>query len=394
MPSDHLFRRGGVWYCWVYLPDGSRLRRSTKQTDRRAATRVLRRLERTAQGAARLPVDAPHAALEEALGYLIEHSPDVAEATRQIYEQKAGHLARLLGADKQVNRLHRDDVAGYIQKRLAENAATATVHKELGTLHKALELAKARGIFVGQVDELFPDFKVDYHPRERWLTEREFHRLLAHLTPPHQLWVILAVYTGARMSEIEALTWSRLDLQGGWVLLPGRKTKGSWRQVPISPILREVLRRAPTTSEKVVPRWQNVHRSLLLACQRARIDPVSPNDLRRTFASWLAQAGVPLKVIAELLGHASTRMVELVYGHLAKESLRGAVARLPGRWDAGGTESSGPGEQGERDGQPETEPTPGNSSGRSRDRTGDGRLVRATDKPGKVSMLHVKRRLQ
>ena len=56
---------------------------------------------------------------------------------------------------------------------------------------------------------------------------------------------------------------------------------------------------------------------------------MSPNDLRRTFASWLEQRGEDSLVVARLLGHKSTAMVERVYGHLGDEQYRRAVERLP-----------------------------------------------------------------
>ena len=65
------------------------------------------------------------------------------------------------------------------------------------------------------------------------------------------------------------------------------------------------------------------------ACRRAGIEPVSPNDLRRAYASWLKQRGVDSAAVAKLLGHASTRMVDLVYGHLSDDTLASAVAVLP-----------------------------------------------------------------
>jgi len=56
---------------------------------------------------------------------------------------------------------------------------------------------------------------------------------------------------------------------------------------------------------------------------------VSPNDLRRTCATWMKQEGVDSAVVAKLLGHTSSRMVYLVYGQLANETLARAVADLP-----------------------------------------------------------------
>jgi hypothetical protein len=59
------------------------------------------------------------------------------------------------------------------------------------------------------------------------------------------------------------------------------------------------------------------------------VDPipfVSPNDLRRAFASWLVH---PLLVVAALLGHSSTRVVEKVYGRLSAKNMDDAIAVLP-----------------------------------------------------------------
>ena len=70
-------------------------------------------------------------------------------------------------------------------------------------------------------------------------------------------------------------------------------------------------------------RWSNVRRDLIEACARAGIPPCSPNDLRRTFAKWLRASGVAPHLIAPMMGHADTRMVERVYGRLSTEELAG-----------------------------------------------------------------------
>jgi hypothetical protein len=57
---------------------------------------------------------------------------------------------------------------------------------------------------------------------------------------------------------------------------------------------------------------------------------VTPNDLRRTFATWLKQNDVDSAVVAAMMGHASTAMVDRVYGKLDEASYRRAIAKLPG----------------------------------------------------------------
>src|ERR1051325_5873135 len=105
------------------------------------------------------------------------------------------------------------------------------------------------------------------------------------------------------------------------------------RLVPIHDEIRPILAALHRGTGPVVKPWSNVTRDLARA--RAGVPRVTPNDLRRTFASWLIQGGVSNRIVADLLGHASTRMVDLVYGHLDDATRRAAIARLPSRCDAG-----------------------------------------------------------
>jgi integrase len=58
-------------------------------------------------------------------------------------------------------------------------------------------------------------------------------------------------------------------------------------------------------------------RRLKTVCEVAKIEPaVSFHILRHTYGSLLASKGVPLQVIAELLGHSDTRITSRHYAHL------------------------------------------------------------------------------
>lgn len=83
---------------------------------------------------------------------------------------------------------------------------------------------------------------------------------------------------------------------------------------------------------------RNFARSVLRpALKRAGLDDLgfTPHDFRHTYASWLAQDGVPLGRIAQLLGHASTRTTE-IYAHFRpaesddiQRALSGGLASRP-----------------------------------------------------------------
>jgi site-specific recombinase XerD len=50
--------------------------------------------------------------------------------------------------------------------------------------------------------------------------------------------------------------------------------------------------------------------------------------LRHTFATWLGDAGAPLEVIRDQLGHSSIA-VTAKYRHVTNKALRGHLANLP-----------------------------------------------------------------
>ena len=79
------------------------------------------------------------------------------------------------------------------------------------------------------------------------------------------------------------------------------------------------------------------------AIDAAGVRPGTPHDLRHTYASWLVLDGVPLRVVQDLLGHASSRMTER-YSHLAPSALNDprllkSLGRRPKASAARGAES-------------------------------------------------------
>ncbi len=349
--GDRLYKKNGgtVWYGYYYAADGKRRIVCTKQQDRAAARAVLRQLEReeqTSLGPSAAAQGGPTVA--DVLNDFIDKGcMDVAAATTSMYTQKAGHLLRLLGGEP-IGSLTLDRVQAYITERLEEGGAKESVRKELVTLRRALMLAHDRKLLAVDPRGLIPRFRVPYVPRDRYLPEQEFEWLLAALKPERRLWLLCAVYSGGRLSEVEGIRWDGIDWQRGLMLLPGTKTMKARRWVPLHPQMRAVLETIDTDKRvgTIVEPWGNVRRDLAVAvnavnarrameaAQRGEKPPapmahVSPNDLRRTFASWLKQRGVDSMVVAKLLGHTTSRMVELVYGHLNDASKIAAVGQLP-----------------------------------------------------------------
>ncbi len=341
-----LYKRGRTWWCW-YFENGRRRVRSTRCRDQKAAELVARNWERDA-------ADPDHAAariatLNGALTLLLRDREEQARAGRRsldtvgFYRAKAGHLVRIFEVDAAGNRvsfplakLQPVHVDSYISRRRAEGASESTIYKEIVTLRAALRLARRAGIWFGEPAAICPiAFAPEYKPRTRALTRQELQGLLAELLPDRAARVAFIVATSAswRETELAADQDVRHDLAS--VLIRGTKRSTRYRTVPIvsddaRSLLEYALRHAAGTDGSLFLPWASARRDLLAACKRAGIPRCSPNDLRRTCATWLRAAGVPPDLIAPVMGHADTRMVERVYGRLPVQVLARRIAAAIG----------------------------------------------------------------
>ena len=126
-----VYRRGEVWWCRVASPSGGRAQRvSTRCRDYQAAVDVWRQLERASVAD---PDRTAHStALADALDRRLDERRAVGRrpATLSMLEQKARHLVRVLGGDTPLARIDARAVDRYVETRLAEGAARATVGQE------------------------------------------------------------------------------------------------------------------------------------------------------------------------------------------------------------------------------------------------------------------------
>lgn len=331
MAEPRLYLRGRIFWTWFLDADGVRHQVSTKCRDKRAARDRALELEReVAAAGGRKPKERLTLvrALDEAL--LQQERNGRAKKTRLAAEYHAAHLTSVLG-DVAVDTLTAGRMADYVATRLGEGASKHTIQKEVGFLTQALRGAARRELWEPRRDPglLAPDEVRSrvYVPRERFLTRHEYIQLHAAVVPSKKDYVAAWCYLGLRKSELFDIQPGDYDATTHRLRVRGTKTEGADRLVPVAEAVRDVLARRCQRPVPFPP-WKAVWRDLATAAERAGIPTVTPNDLRRTFASWLIQAGVPERVIAEMLGHTSTQMVRSVYGRLDMASMEKAVERL------------------------------------------------------------------
>ncbi len=355
-----LFKRGSTWYGLFYA-DGVRIQQSTRCHDKKAAEAVLRQWERDAADPAYAA--SKNTSLSDALMLLVTRRAEDAAAGRKslatvaFYKCKAGHLVRIFEMNNEgeyvpfpLCQLTAARVDEYISRRRGEAAGDNTISKELITLRGALKLARRAGLWSGEPDAVLPvRFAPDYKPKTRALSPAELQLLLAELTADKAARVAFMVTTSANWKETERARWQDVAADRSSVHLRGTKRASRDRMVPIvgeafQSLFSYALANARGGPVDLFGRWSNVRRDLIDACARAGIPSCSPNDLRRTFATWLRAAGVAPHLIAPMMGHADTRMVERVYGRLSTQELAAQVSTALGKdCSAGATNSMDPG---------------------------------------------------
>lgn len=216
----------------------------------------------------------------------------------------------------------------YVKGRDAHHA---TIRRELGALRACLNWCASpkRRLLTKDVLPSF-DLPDESAPRERWLTSAELKRLLAHIEGDRdlELFVKIALNTGARLQAIMELTWDRVDFEAGVILfdVPGRKqTKKRRADVPISDGLRMTLYKHRRQIGKLFTR--DLRHRLGKAAAAAGVEGVTPHVLRHTAATHMAKKGVPLFLVAKVLGN-TMATVEKTYAKYAMEDLKKAVETI------------------------------------------------------------------
>jgi integrase len=175
------------------------------------------------------------------------------------------------------------------------------------------------------------------HKRQRYLSADELARLTAALNEYSDQQsadiIRLLLLTGARRGEVLAAVWADIDLDAGVWHKPGSATKQkTTHSVPLSEAARRLLLSIRESSDAawVFPangsHRRDVKDAWAAICKAAHIKGARLHDLRHTYASVLASAGLSLPVIGALLGHA-TPVTTARYAHLFDDPLRAATER-------------------------------------------------------------------
>ncbi|MCE9544290.1 MAG: tyrosine-type recombinase/integrase [Planctomycetia bacterium] len=251
------------------------------------------------------------------------------EDERQINKFLAGLSSRRLSAidvsdlEKLATRVKADS-GPYQANRVTALLSSMFRHAMKRKLHSANP--------AGMVDK-FPE-----QSRERFLTADEAPLLFAAIKkaePIFRDFFTLAILTGARRGNLQAMRWADIDLTAATWAIPGEQHKNGQPVVLplVVPALAILKARAAErngspyvfashgkTGHLTEPKaaWDVVRKA-------AGLDGLRLHDLRRTMGSWMAGAGVALPIIGKALGHAAGSAATHTYARLQLAPVREAV---------------------------------------------------------------------
>jgi len=150
--------------------------------------------------------------------------------------------------------------------------------------------------------------------------------------------LLVALFTGMRRSEIATLRWECVDLSGGTLTVP-RTKNGDPLELPLSTFLLGLLRRrrlAASASPWVFPSpGKSGHieepKSATTRVAKASGVPFTIHDLRRTFITIAESLDIPAYTLKRLLNHRTSGDVTGGYIVISTDRLRAPVEKIAAR---------------------------------------------------------------
>lgn len=278
----------------------------------------------------------------------------VREGTLQVYRRSYDtHIRPLLGRMKLV------DIKVYHCQQVVETMADAGLHSStIDTARRVLKSLLDDAV-ENQIISASPCGKsvkssIGKPPRKRDALTRDQQRALltSAQSDEYGIQFVFLIQTGVRISELTALRWEDVDLSkrvihirrsmrydsGRWIVGP-TKSKSGERIIPLSDEAVRILERQRAFDRKmkvVGIEWgdlvflnkkgrpisdhvYNAH--LAKVCKSAGIPRCSVHILRHTFATRCIEAGLSVKTLQTVMGHASITITMNRYVHSMEDQI-------------------------------------------------------------------------
>ena len=168
--------------------------------------------------------------------------------------------------------------------------------------------------------------------------------------------IAISLLTGLRIGEVCGLRWNDFDFshktftvqrtvnnfydpinRSGQTIVGPPKTTAGFREVPVHPVLMELLKQAfgkPSLLKGYVLTGTDTPRSTRVIrdsydrfLKRHKLPDINFHGLRHTFATILIEAGVDVKTVSDIIGHANVSTTFNLYVHPSADAKRKAIMK-------------------------------------------------------------------
>jgi integrase len=358
-------RPDGRWEAryTIHTSKGPKRKTLYGRTRQEVADKLARALSDRTQG---LTFEAGSLKLGEYLdGWLSDVRETVRQRSWERYEQIVRvHIKPALGRVK-IKALSPTHVRGLYREKLDAGLSRRTVQYIHTTLHKALKDAVSDGLIPRNVAEgIRPP-----RPKKKEITPLDPEQARAFLAAAHEdrfeALYVLAIHCGLREGELLGLKWDDVDLETGmlrvrrtlsetrtgYIFEPPKNGKG--RSIKLTQAASEALRSHlerqleeidssgddyqdqglifPSRKGTPMNARNLTARSFKPLLKRAGLPDIRLHDLRHTCATLMLCEGVHIKLVQELLGHATIAITLDTYSHLLPgmgDEAAGAMERI------------------------------------------------------------------
>lgn len=319
---SHLYTKKKIWYISFYLY-GKQYKKSLKTRSKTIALDIQKKIDyEISAGNFELNKYFSKSVLrlDEFIDWALNISTTNKNANTTRIDRRAFKSFRDFTGDITIKQIDFSLCENYKAQLLKKKLSKNTINMYIRHLKASFQMGVDAELFEKNPFEKVKQIKIGKSIPKFLSYEQAEEMLELAKSSTFYIYILIALQTGARASEVANIKWEDIDFRNKLIVLDGKGKKK--RTVPIPDRLYNALNNRKEDKGYVVKGSRDVTqigKNFRKFADALNLKQFTFHDLRHTYASWLAQSGVNVKIIQEILGHQSITTT-MIYTHLVPES--------------------------------------------------------------------------